>query len=127
MYDYAEVTKIPVNVSVQSAEVRRLALQRMDVMQRELRHAQVAFTALRHALTAPVPSSRPLADAVMNSRNWLVSVVSSYTYIQAMMETAMPPSMGAGVENISAMPRVRELPLRASGGLESRETFGRIC
>jgi len=100
MYDYAEVTKTPVNVSVQSAEVRRLALQRMDVMQRELRHAQVAITALRHALTAAVPSSRPLADAVMNSRNWLVSVVASYTYIQAMMETEMPPSMRAGAENV---------------------------
>jgi hypothetical protein len=98
MYDYAEVTKIPINVSVQSAEVRSLVLQRMNVMQRELQHAQKAFTALRHALTAPVPSSRPLADALMNSRNWLVSVVASYTYMQAMMETVMPPSIGAGVE-----------------------------
>lgn len=99
MYDYAGVIKTPINASVQSAEVRRLALQRMDVMQRELRHAQTAFTALRHALTAPTPSSRPLADALMNSRNWLVSVVASYTYIQAMMETVTPPSVGAGVEN----------------------------
>jgi len=90
MYDYADVTKIPVKVSAPSAEVQKLVLQRMDVLQRELRYAQIGLTALRQALTAPAPSSRALADAVMNSRNWLLSVVASYTYIQGMIEADVP-------------------------------------
>jgi|SRR5215813_209607 len=94
MYDYAGVTKSPVNVSVPSAEAQKLVLQRMDVLQRELRHAQMGLTALRRALAAPGLSSRPLADGMMNSRNWLCSVVASYTYIQGIVEThALDPDV----------------------------------
>jgi hypothetical protein len=93
-------------VAIETPEIRRKILLRLDIMQREMKHIQVAMTALKHALLAEKPSSRPLADATMNSRNWVLSVAMSHAFIQAMLEPDKPhtdPYMTTSRGTISAL------------------------
>jgi hypothetical protein len=85
--DYIGVTQIPVSVSPKTPAVRKKALARLDVMQRELSHVQSAMNRLRMALNAPQPASRPIGDAVMDSRNWTLSVAMSHAYIHSLLST----------------------------------------
>jgi hypothetical protein len=78
------VTSIPVDVVDKGPAVRGKALQRLAVMQRELQHLQTAITDLRGALSHEPRQQRALVSAMMNSRNWVLSLVASHAYLQAL-------------------------------------------
>jgi len=78
------VNSIPVDVVDKGPAVRRKALQRLEVMQREVRHMQMAIIDLKRALSQEPLQQRPLVSAMMNSRNWMLSLVVSHSYIQAL-------------------------------------------
>lgn len=78
------VTSVPVDVVDKGPAVRGKALQRLAVMQRELQHLQMAITDLRVALSQEPRQQRALVSAMMNSRNWVLSLVASHAYLQAL-------------------------------------------
>ena len=84
MSDPIGVNSIPVDVVDKGLAVRRKALQRLEVMQREVRHMQMAIIDLQRALSQEPLQQRALVSAMMNSRNWMLSLVVSHSYIQAL-------------------------------------------
>ena len=83
--DHIGVAKYPVRVSPQSPGKRKKLLRRLEVMNGELAHMQMAVSQLRNALQHP-GSTKSLADGLLNSRNWVLSLVISHAFIQAMLD-----------------------------------------
>jgi hypothetical protein len=101
MEDRIGVGKYAVKVARAHPELEKLVLQRLDVMQRELQHVHYAIARLKALLPNRSTSTTPLAHAVMDSRNWVVSVVMSHAFVQAMMAGDTPPSRDQ-VEKLAA-------------------------
>ena len=90
MKDVIGVTRYKVKVAPQSQGNRQKLLRRLDTMNKELMHMQMAVSQLRHALQNPASTTRPLADGILNSRNWVLSLMMSHAFIQAMLDNEDP-------------------------------------
>jgi len=90
MTDILGVARYKVKVSPQPVGNRKKLLRRLETMNRELAHTQMAVSQLRNALQNPASTTRPLADGIMNSRNWVLSLMMSHAFIQAMLDNEDP-------------------------------------
>lgn len=99
--DRIGVRKYPVRVVRSHPMLEKEVQKRIDVMQRELTHLQHAISRLKTSMLSRGPSNAALADAVMDSRNWVVSLVMSHAFVQAMLAGDDPPNRDQ-VEKLAA-------------------------
>jgi hypothetical protein len=131
--DRIGVRKYPVRVVRSHPMVEKEIQKRVDVMQRELTHLQHAVTRLKTSLaTNPGPSNAALADAVMDSRNWVVSMVMSHAFIQAMLAGDDPPNrdqvekLSARAASLGEMDGARNLLLAKPGAANALRTLDQM-
>jgi hypothetical protein len=119
--DRIGVRKYPVRAVRSHPLLEKEVQKRIDVMQRELTHLQHAVSRLRTALPNRAAPTSALADAVMDSRNWVVSLVMSHAFIQAMLAGDDPPNrdqvekLAARAASLGEMDGARNLLLAKPG------------
>jgi hypothetical protein len=119
--DRVGVRQYPVRVVRSHPVVEQEVLKRLDVMQRELMYLQGAISRLRTSLPNRSAPTGVLPDAVMDSRNWVVSLVMSHAFIQAMLAGDDPPTrdqvekLAARAASLGEMDGARNLLLAKPG------------
>ncbi len=99
--DRIGVRNFAVRVERAHPQLEKKVLERLEVMQKELQHVQNAILRLKSLLPQRSAPTTALANAVMDSRNWVVSVVMSHAYVQAILAGDTPPSRDQ-VEKLAA-------------------------
>jgi hypothetical protein len=127
--DRIGVHKFSIKVQRSHPVLEKTVLDRLDVMQRELQHAQNAVFRLKALLSQPSTPTDRLAHAVMDSRNWVVSVVMSHAYVQAVLAGDTPPfrdqveTLAARAASLGEMDGARAVLLAKPGAADALRTL----
>jgi hypothetical protein len=130
--DRVGVRQYPVRVVRSHPMLEQEVLKRLDVMQRELMYLQGAISRLRASLPNRSAPTSVLADAVMDSRNWVVSLVMSHAFIQAMLAGDEPPTrdqvekLAARAASLGEMDGARNLLVAKPGAANALRTLDQL-